>query len=140
MRSGAVFHDVTPLPELAELRHAVYIAGKKVLSHDYLKALTPLAIAIWYMDDGGFTLRSKGLQERTRGGSGRSEICVEAMSPESRLRLRDYLADTWGIHAKLIASGATKKAIMQFPTSETRKLPRAGGTVRPSDDAVQAPA
>ena len=119
---GAVFYDLTPLPELAELRHAIYIGGKKVLSHDYLKALTPLALAIWYMDDGGFTLRSKGLQERTRGGSGRSEICVEAMSPESRIRLQDYLADTWGIHAKLTAAGRINKAVMQFPTSETRKL------------------
>ena len=97
---GAVFYDLPPLPELAELRHAVYVGGKKVLSHDYLKALTPLALAIWYMDDGGFTLRSKGLQERTRGGSGRSEICVEAMSPESRVRFRDCLADTWGIHGQ----------------------------------------
>ena len=98
---GAVFHDVTPLPELSELRQAVYVGGKKVLSEEYLKALTPLSLAVWYMDDGGFTLRSKGLQERTKGGSGRSEICVEAMEPGSRIRLRDYLADTWGIEAKL---------------------------------------
>ena len=59
--------DLTPLPELGELREAVYFGdGKKHLSWDYLKALTPLALAIWYMDDGSFTLRSKGLQERTR--------------------------------------------------------------------------
>ena len=58
---GAVFHDVQPLAELAELREAVYIGGKKVLSEDYLKALTPLSLAIWYMDDGSFTLRAKGL-------------------------------------------------------------------------------
>ena len=57
---GAVFHDVQPLPELAELRQAVYVGGKKVLSDDYLKALTPLSLAIWYMDDGGFTLRTEG--------------------------------------------------------------------------------
>src|SRR5437660_689010 len=75
---GAVFYDLTPLPELAETRHAVYVAGKKVLSHDYLKQLTPLSLAIWYMDDGSFSLRAKGLQERTREDSGRSEICVEA--------------------------------------------------------------
>ena len=86
---GAVFYDLTPLPELSELRRAVYVDGKKVLSYDFLKALTPLSLAIWYMDDGSFALRSKGLQERTRGGSGRSEICVEAMSPDSRIRLRD---------------------------------------------------
>ncbi len=34
--------------------------GKKHLSWDYLKQLTPLALAVWYMDDGCFTLRSKG--------------------------------------------------------------------------------
>ena len=65
---GAVFADFTPLPELDELRRAVYLGdGKKHLSEDYLKALTPLALAVWYMDDGGFTLRSKGLQQRTAG-------------------------------------------------------------------------
>ena len=85
---GAVFADFTPLPELAELHDAVYFGdGKKHLSWDYLKALTPLALAVWYMDDGSFTVRSKGVQERTQGGSGRIEICVEAMSPGTRDRL-----------------------------------------------------
>ena len=82
---GARFVDFTPLPELAELQRAVYLGdGKKFLSEEYLKALTPLALAIWYMDDGSFTVRSKGLQQRTEGGSGRIEICVEAMSEGSR--------------------------------------------------------
>src|SRR5439155_16442775 len=49
---GAVFHDMTPLPELAELRGSVYIGGKKVFGHDYLKLLTPLALAIGYIDAG----------------------------------------------------------------------------------------
>ncbi|MEY2433975.1 MAG: recombination protein RecA [Acidimicrobiaceae bacterium] len=117
---GAVFHDVQPLPELAELRQAVYVGGKKVLSHDYLKRLTPLSLAIWYMDDGGFTIRSKGVQARTAGGSGRAEICVQAMSPDTRVRLSEYLADTWGIGTKLLERRG--KAILQFPTQETAKL------------------
>jgi recombination protein RecA len=119
---GAVFHDVQPLPELAMLREAVYIGGKKVLSDDYLKQLTPLSLAIWYMDDGGFTIRSKGLQQRTEGGSGRSEICVEAMSADSRERLRRYLADTWGLEATVKARGAHQIAVLQFATTETAKL------------------
>ncbi len=117
---GAVFHDVQPLPELAELRQAVYLAGGKVLSHDYLKALTPLSLAVWYMDDGSFQLRSKGLQQRTHGGSGRSEICVQAFESTSRTRLVEYLADTWGIQAKLVERGG--QAILQFPTAETAKF------------------
>jgi recombination protein RecA len=119
---GAVFHDVQPLPELAELRQAVYLGGKKVLSDDYLKLLTPLSLAIWYMDDGSFGLRSEGKQRRTAGGSGRSAICVEAMEPTTRQRLRDYLADTWGIDARLTSRGKARKAELLFPRDATDKL------------------
>src|SRR6202161_993516 len=104
---GGVFADFTPLPELAELHEAVYFGdGKKHLSSDYLKSLTPLALAVWYMDDGCFTLRSKGVQARTAGGTGRIEICVEAMSPGSRDRLVQYLRDTHKLDVKLMSRGA----------------------------------
>jgi recombination protein RecA len=119
---SAVFHDVQPLPELAELREAVYVDGKKMLSHDYLKRLTPLSLAIWYMDDASFAIRAKGLQERTREGSGRAEICVEAIEPTSRERLVEYLADTWNIRPTLIDKGSAKKACLVFSKDETAKL------------------
>ena len=119
---GAVFHDMQPMPELAELRHAVYLDGKKMLSHDYLKQLTPLSLAIWYMDDGGFTLRTEGKQARTEGGSGRVEICVEAMSPDSRERLQQYLADEWDLRATLGARGAAGNAALTFDRHETAKF------------------
>jgi recombination protein RecA len=117
---GAVFHDLKPLPELAELRRSVYLGGKKVFGDDYLKALTPLALALWYMDDGTFSERAKGLQERTRDGSGRSEICVEAMEPTTRTRLASYLRDTWGIAPRLIDRAG--KAVLVFAKDETAKL------------------
>src|SRR5262249_20012429 len=117
---GAVFHDVQPLPELAELRNAVYVAGKKVYNDDYLKQLTPLSLAIWYMDDGSFSLRAKGLQERTRDGSGRSEICVEAMEATTRVRVAEYLADTWDIRPRLTERAG--KSYLVFPKDETAKL------------------
>jgi recombination protein RecA len=120
---GAVFADFTPLAELAELREAVYFGdGKKHLTWDYLKNLTPLALAVWYMDDGCFTLRSKGVQERTAGGTGRIEICVEAMSPGSRDRLTRYLRDTYGLHVKLQYRGARKVSVLQFSTSASEKF------------------
>ncbi|HEV8571729.1 MAG TPA: recombinase RecA [Actinomycetota bacterium] len=117
---GAVFYDFTPLPELSELRKAVYIDGKKVFSEDYLKQLTPLSLAIWYMDDASFSLRAKGLQARTREGSGRVDICVEAMEPTTRRRLAAYLTDTWGIVPKLI--DRTGEAVFVFSKDETAKL------------------
>ena len=122
---GAVFADIHPLPELAELHQAVYFgAGKKHLTWEYLKALTPLALAVWYMDDGCFTLRSKGVQERTRGGTGRIEICVEAMSPGSRQRLVQYLRDSRGLDVKLMERGARRVSVLQFTTASTEKFQR----------------
>jgi recombination protein RecA len=120
---GAVFADFTPLPELAEVHEAVYFGdGKKYLSWDYLKELTPLALAVWYMDDGCFTLRSKGVQERTQGGTGRIEICVEAMSAGSRERLVQYLQDTHRLDVKLHHSGAQRKAVLRFTTAASGKF------------------
>jgi recombination protein RecA len=120
---GAVFADFTPLAELAELREAVYFgAGKKHLTWEYLKSLTPLALAVWYMDDGCFTVRSKGVQERTAGGTGRIEICVEAMSPGSRDRLAHYLRDTHGLQVKLMYRGTRKISVLQFSTSASEKF------------------
>ena len=120
---GAVFADFTPLAELDELREVVYQGdGKKHLTWDYLKKLTPLALAVWYMDDGCFSLRSKGLQERTRGGSGRIEICVEAMSPGTRDRLMQYLRDTHGLNVRLRSSGARRVSVLVFTTSASEKF------------------
>ena len=120
---GAVFADLTPLPELAELRQAVYFGdGKKHLSWEYLKALTPFALAVWYMDDGCFTVRSKGVQERTRGGTGRIEICVQAMSPGSRERLADHLRDTHQLDVKVVTRGSRSQAILQFTTAASEKF------------------
>jgi recombination protein RecA len=120
---GASFVDFTPLGELAELQRAVYLGGgKKFFSEEYLKALTPLALAIWYMDDGSFSVRSKGLQQRTAGGSGRIEICVEAMTEGTRVRLCDYLRDNHGLDVRLRSVGSAGKAVLVFSTAASAKF------------------
>jgi recombination protein RecA len=119
---GAVFYDLQPLPELAELRDAVYIAGQKVLNEDYLKKLSPLSLAIWYQDDGAFSLRSKGMQARTEGGSGRIEICVQAFERSSRVRLQQYLTDTWGIETRLAERGSRKISYLVFDRAATDRF------------------
>jgi recombination protein RecA len=120
---GAVFADFTPLSELAELHNEVYVSdGKKSFTWDYLKSLTPLALAVWYMDDGCFTVRSKGVEARTQGGTGRIEICVEAMTPETRERLAQYLQDTHGLDVKLVSRGARAKSYLLFTTAASEKF------------------
>jgi recombination protein RecA len=120
---GAVFTDFNPLPELAELHDAVYFGDrKKHLTWEYLKSLTPLALAIWYMDDGSFVVRSKGVQERTVGGTGRIEIVVEAMSPGSRDRLVRYLRDTQKLDVQLVTKGARQVSAIRFTTAASEKF------------------
>ncbi len=122
---GAVFADFTPLAELSELHDAVYFGdGKKHLTWEYLKSLTPLALAIWYMDDGSFVVRSKGVQQRTVGGTGRIEIVVEAMSPGSRDRLVRYLRDTRKLDVQLVTKGARQVSAIRFTTAASEKFQR----------------
>ena len=98
-----------PLPELAELRDAVYVGGKKVFSDDYLKQLTPLSLADLVHGRRRFTVRSKGLQSAPRAGAAASEICVEAIRPTPVNGCVEYLADTWGIAAKLARKGRSRE-------------------------------
>ncbi len=133
---GAVFVDLSPLPELGELREVVYWGdGKRQLTDDYLKSLSPLALAVWFMDDGSFTERSKGVQVRTAGGSGRVEFCVEAMSEASRVRLADFLRDVHGVDSKVSIRGAAKMAVLTMTTAgSSRFLELVAPYIHPSMD------
>ncbi|MEA1904221.1 MAG: recombinase RecA [Actinomycetota bacterium] len=111
---GGLMVDTTPMAELDELREAVYVAGKKVFSWDYLKELTPLALAIWYMDDGSFAVRRKD------GSAGRSEICVEAMDKGTRRRLAATLKETFGLSCKL--TDRAGKGVIVFDRDGTEAL------------------
>ena len=112
--SGGLMVETTPLVELDELREAVYVGGKKVFSWDYLKELTPFALAIWYMDDGTFAVRRKD------GSAGRSEICVQAMDIGSQKRLTQHLKDSFGLSCKL--SDRAAKAVIVFDRDGTEAL------------------
>ena len=109
---GGLMVETTPLAELDALRDAVYFGGKKVFSWDYLKELTPLAIAIWYMDDGGFQVR------RNNGSAGRSEICVEAMETSTRQRLVSLLNDTYQLSCKLTQRGGNDYVVFDRDGTE----------------------
>ncbi len=121
--NGAVHVDLMPLPELAELRAVVYFGGgKKHITDEYLKALTPLALAVWYMDAASFRLRAKGDRARTAGGSGRTEICVDAMSPGSRTRLLEYLQDTHGVECTIRSRGTRARHVLTMSAAGTARF------------------
>ena len=104
---GAVFHDVQPLPELAELREAVYVGGKKVLSEDYLKASRrcPWPSGTW--TTAASRSGPKGLQAAHRGRQRPvGDLRRGHGGRHPRRGCADYLADTWGIQAEARSSGA----------------------------------
>ncbi|MFD0802278.1 hypothetical protein ACFQZU_13270 [Streptomonospora algeriensis] len=120
---GAVLADFTPLAELGELRQTVYAGdGNKHITWDYLKSLTPLALAVWYMDNGSFALRPEGRQARTEEGSGRIEIRLEAMSPGSQQRIADYLRDSLGLDVEVRPGGERKAGVLTFTAEASKKF------------------
>ncbi|MEN8239331.1 MAG: recombinase RecA [Actinomycetota bacterium] len=111
---GGLMVETTPMAELDALRDAVYFGGKKIFSWDYLKELKPLALAVWYMDDGTFAER------RVDGSAGRSEICVEAMESSTRDRLVSVLTDTYSLSCSLRYRAG--KAVIVFDKDGTEAL------------------
>jgi len=125
--NGGIEVSVTPLTELDTLRQEVYLGAPttreaKRFTDEFLKKVGPVGLAIWYQDDFSFSIRSKGLQDRTAGLSGRAEVCVEAMELDTQERVTSWLRDTWGIEGRLARRGSERKAVLTLTTEGTAKL------------------
>lgn len=75
--------------------HNWYINGKKCLPVDLEIYLTPLALAIWIMDDGGKV--SNGLK-----------IATNCFTYKEQLRIIEILKNRYGLHASIISAGDYK--------------------------------
>jgi len=110
---GDSFWDSTLLPELHDLRRSAYKLGVKQFDEKYLASLSPLALALWYMDDGNLVIRGKR-------ESGRISICVEAMSIDTQQRLVAMLRDRFGVESKL--HDIREKAVLRMERDATDKF------------------
>jgi len=52
-------HQSQSTPYLGKLRKIFYSDGKKIIPENLEKYLTPLTLAVWYMDDGYYYLRDR---------------------------------------------------------------------------------
>jgi recombination protein RecA len=96
VRGGHAF-DTIPMYELRQLAHLMYRdngKGGKRITPELLSRLTPLALAIWYMDDGTFDNDRRF----------RAEIAAHSFSFEDRQQLVDWLNDQ-GMNAVNKADG-----------------------------------
>ena len=108
--------DLTPLPELYAMRNAMYRNGRKVLTPDFLAALTPLSLAIWYQDDAHLAVRNKA------GDKGHIAICVEAIEERSREALQALLRERYGITVRLHTHGVRKQHLFSFDQPNSEKF------------------
>jgi recombination protein RecA len=103
---GGLNFDTRPCYELASIRKMAYTGRRKDPSAEMVDALTPLAIAIWYMDDGTFDSRRQN----------RSSICFKGLSRAAQERLQGWF-EQHGISAHLNPLGR-----LDFNIAATRAL------------------
>jgi recombination protein RecA len=69
-------------------KHLYSNHGRKKISLKYLNQLTPLGLAIWWMDDGCLSIHK---------GNRYGKLCTECFNHEEHILLQKYFKDTWGI-------------------------------------------
>lgn len=77
-------------PEITAFYHLTHPNGKKLVTEEWLDLLSPLSLAVWYMDDGSLNKRY-----------GTIVLSTNAYSlPELSLMI-DFFEKKYGLHAKL---------------------------------------
>ena len=79
--------------------------GKKYISQQWLAELTPLALAVWYMDDGHYERKKR-----------RCIIATDGFSDDDREKLKTFLKMRFNVAITIRKSG--KIALTQFETEK----------------------
>ncbi len=103
---GGHSFDTLPMYELARFHRLGYQAGKKNPTPEMIDQLTPLAIAIWYMDDGSFDSNRQN----------RCSICAVGFPLETRERLVAWFVKH-GIYPTL-----TERGLINFGVVATEQF------------------
>jgi len=77
-------------PYLLELHSLCYPSGRKCVTQEWLDLLSPLSLAVWYMDDGSLNKRY-----------GTLTLATECFSLDEHAVMIDYFLTRYGIEAKL---------------------------------------
>lgn len=106
---------------LTKLRHKFYPNGTKIVTPDILKKLTPLGLAIWWMDDGSLVI----YERKDRNSINRyATLATCSFSLEEHLIIIDYFKNTWNIIPKLVKRRNSNKEyyVLMFPMKQFTKF------------------
>ncbi len=110
---GGWSFDTIPMYELAQVHKQTYSNGKKDPTPELIDQLSPLAVAIWYMDDGSLY---GGLTRHGKPRQPRASIAMQGFSQEKRELLHEWFTRN-GIEAGLSQNGS-----LTFTVEGTRAL------------------
>ena len=103
------FHTLSH-PRLTEIYEFTYPSGKKTITLDWLEKITsPLALAIWFMDDGSISKSS-------------TAIATHSFSPTGCHLLKQWLSSKWGMQVTVTEDKRGTGSYLRLVVSEREKL------------------
>jgi len=78
------------LEELTELCRLTHKNNRLIIRRKWLNKLTPLSLALWWLDDGSLV-----------GNGKRGEFCTDSFSPKEQKILAQYLLKVWKVKVAL---------------------------------------
>src|SRR3990167_4608400 len=78
------------LPVLTELFHLTHPHGTFLIRRKWLNLLTPLSLAVWWMDDGSIIANGR-----------KGVICTDSFDLESQKLLANYLKKVWKVQVSI---------------------------------------
>ena len=84
--------------------------GKKDITADWLSRLTPLSLAVWYMDDGSLNKRYHTIV-----------LCTNSFSPEGQALAVDFFREKYNIRA-VLEPRRNHQTVLRINASESRKF------------------
>ena len=114
---GVLYSQMSVIPTIKALRRTIYIP-KKTITRKLLNWLTPLEIAIWYMDDGHINVNTSK-QRSSIQHTIKIAICVDEITVEIIIQ---YFLDVWNIKFRKFPEGKNTFSIASSSEEDYSKF------------------
>lgn len=103
--------------EIDAVLDSLYCGGhKKIVSRSYLDSLTPISLAVWYMDDGSFDKYTKG------GDHGSCCLHTQGFSLDENECIVSYFKEVWNVCFKIKFDTRCKKYFLKAGFSDSERF------------------
>lgn len=104
------------LPLFTEIRKLFYPNDIKIVTHSILEQLQPLALAVWYMDDGWLSLNNNGI--------GLCHLATHCFSLLEQELIKSYFLNKWELESRIANDKKDDKLFyhIQFTAESSRKF------------------